>query len=75
MVSDVEKQINGKVKFWNAQKGFGFIVGEDGKEYFVHHSAVIGDDLASDELVCFTASSNERGPLALGVVQLEEGNQ
>ena len=30
--------MNGTVKFFNEMKGFGFIAGEDGKEYFVHSS-------------------------------------
>ena len=32
--------MKGTVKFFNDMKGFGFIVGEDGKEYFVHQTGL-----------------------------------
>ena len=32
--------MQGKVKWFNQEKGFGFIVGEDEKEYFVHYSQI-----------------------------------
>ena len=33
--------MQGKVKWFNQEKGFGFIVGEDEKEYFVHYSQIL----------------------------------
>jgi len=35
--------MNGTVKWFNNQKGYGFISLESGKEVFVHHSAISGD--------------------------------
>ncbi|MBI2152058.1 cold-shock protein, partial [Candidatus Woesearchaeota archaeon] len=32
--------MEGKVKFFNRVKGFGFITGDDGKDYFVHHTGL-----------------------------------
>ncbi|MCA9486212.1 cold shock domain-containing protein [Candidatus Woesearchaeota archaeon] len=32
--------MDGKIKWYKQEKGYGFIAGEDGKDYFVHHSAL-----------------------------------
>lgn len=57
--------MNGKVKFFNHMKGFGFIAGEDGKEYFVHRSALPeGVMLKEEDEVTFEVVEGDRGPKA-----------
>ena len=55
--------MQGTVKFFNAQKGFGFITGADGQDYFVHFSAIQTDghkSLAEAEPVQFDLEDNPR---------------
>ena len=60
--------MNGKVKFFNDQKGFGFITGEDGKEYFAHMSSIAaGVKLTQDDAVTFDVIEGDRGPKATNV--------
>ena len=60
--------MNGKVKFFNPVKGFGFITGEDGQEYFVHKSEVPpGTRLEENTPVSFEPVQAERGPQAKNV--------
>lgn len=60
--------MKGTVKFFNDRKGFGFISGEDGKEYFVHLSA-LGDGvtLQENDPVSFDVEEGDRGPKAANV--------
>ena len=57
----------GKVKWFNDKKGFGFIVQDDGKDLFIHHSAIQGEDfksLAENDRVSFDVVQGAKGPAA-----------
>ncbi|MRT18687.1 cold-shock protein, partial [Vitellibacter sp. q18] len=58
---------NGTVKWFNADKGYGFITGEDGNDVFVHFSAIQTDGfktLEEGQKVTFDEESSDRGPQA-----------
>ena len=60
--------MKGKVKFFNEQKGFGFIAAEDGKEYFVHKSEIReGVALNQSDSVTFDLVEGDRGKKAANV--------
>ena len=63
---------NGTVKWFNAEKGFGFISREDGSDVFVHFSAIQGDGfktLEEGQAVTFDIVDGNRGPQAENVVR------
>ena len=60
--------MKGKVKMFNAARSFGFITGDDGKDVYVHITAVEGGAaLAVGDAVEYEVESNERGPRAKNV--------
>jgi len=60
--------MKGTVKFFNRKKGFGFIAGEDGKEYFVHFTGLKqGVNINENDSVIFDVVEGERGPKAENV--------
>ena len=65
---------NGTVKWFNDDKGFGFIAPEDGgKDLFVHHTAIQGSgfkSLAEGARVSYDAEQGPKGPAAANVVTL-----
>lgn len=64
---------NGKVKWFNAEKGFGFIEGEDGNDVFVHYSAIQTEgfkSLEEGQEVSFEVVEGARGPQAANVNKL-----
>ncbi|MBO0462361.1 MULTISPECIES: cold-shock protein [Enterococcus] len=60
----------GTVKWFNAEKGFGFISREDGSDVFVHFSAIQGEGfktLEEGQPVTFDVEDSDRGPQATNV--------
>lgn len=65
--------MQGKVKWFNAEKGYGFIEREDGGDVFVHFSAIQTDGfktLEEGQAVEFDIVEGARGPQAANVVKL-----
>ena len=65
--------LNGKVKWFNSERGYGFIEMENGKDVFVHYSAIIGKGFKSlneGERVRFEVVQGPRGPQAANVERL-----
>lgn len=63
----------GTVKWFNNQKGYGFITPENGKDVFVHHSSIQGDgykSLDEGQAVEFDIEQGSKGEQATNVVKL-----
>lgn len=63
----------GKVKWFNNQKGYGFICNEEGKEIFVHYSGLNMDGyktIKEGEEVEYEVINGEKGPQAINVTRL-----
>jgi CspA family cold shock protein len=62
--------VSGVVKWFNNQKGFGFIQQENGPDLFVHYSAITGNgfkSLEEGERVTFEIGQGKKGPVAINV--------
>lgn len=65
--------MQGKVKWFNSEKGFGFIEVDGGNDVFVHFSAIQGDgfkSLEEGQEVSFEIVDGDRGPQAANVEKL-----
>jgi len=63
----------GKVKWFDSQKGYGFITPESGSDVFVHHSAIQGEgykSLDEDQEVEFEIQQGPKGEQATNVVKI-----
>ena len=69
-----EKEVIGKVKWFNNAKGYGFIGREDGPDVFVHYSAILGEgyrSLTEEDRVEFEIIPGPKGPQAANVRKLK----
>jgi len=57
----------GTVKFYNADKGFGFITDDDGKDIFFHCSNLQSGDVGDGDKVEFEVGDGPKGPNAINV--------
>ncbi len=65
--------VEGKVKWFNETKGYGFIQQDDGPDVFVHYSSITADGfktLAEGQRVQFDIIDGERGPKATNVTKV-----
>lgn len=68
-----QDQVNGTVKWFNEDKGFGFIEHEGGKDVFVHYSAINGSGrktLYEGQQVTMDITEGQKGPQAANVTPL-----
>ena len=64
--------MQGRVKWYNATKGYGFILGEDGAEAFVHRSSLpIGQEVRTGDRVTYVVEDTARGSKAVAVAVLD----
>lgn len=62
--------LTGTVKFFNEQKGFGFITSGEGDDVFVHASNIVGDGfrtLSEGQTVEYETAAGRKGPEAVNV--------
>lgn len=66
--------MNGIVKFYNETKGYGFISGDDGRDYFFHITSVIGNCnfISKDQKVSYILSKGKKGYMAKNIIIKEE---
>ena len=67
--------MEGTVKWFNASKGYGFIEGEDGTDYFAHFGEIQSEGfktLKEGQPVTFEVADGEKGPVAKNIVAVSE---
>jgi CspA family cold shock protein len=74
---DARGSRQGVVKWFNAQKGYGFIAADDGGDVFLHHSALRGPEphtISEGDRVSFTSVRGEKGLKAINVLKIGAGS-
>ncbi len=69
----MDDRVQGTVKWFNAAKGYGFIARENGKDVFVHYSAIQMDGyraLSEGDKVEFAIEDGAKGPQAINVTKV-----
>jgi CspA family cold shock protein len=68
--------MEGTVKWFNARKGYGFIIGQDGTEYFVHYTGLDGIKFVREnDKVSFEPVDSDKGKQAQKVKLLQKGSE
>ena len=65
--------MTGTVKWFNGEKGFGFITGEDGKDVFAHFSQIKSEgykSLEEGQKVSFDVGQGQKGPQAENIIAI-----
>ena len=68
--------MRGKVKLFNKNKGYGFIITDDNTEYFVHWKSIVTNSprelkvLEQDELVTFDLMETDKGVQAINIIRV-----
>ena len=68
--NNLKLTMNGKVKWFDPKKGYGFIIAEDGKEIFVHYTGIVKEGfkaLNEGQLVTYEIGEGDKGAQAVNV--------
>jgi CspA family cold shock protein len=63
------RMYEGKVKFYNEAKGYGFITDDSGVDYFVHATKVTQKPIKKDDLVEFELQDGQKGKQCVNVIR------
>lgn len=69
----MEETLTGKVKWFNSKKGFGFITGDNGKDYFLHYSNIEMEgykSLNEGDKIEFKVEATDKGEKAINVKKI-----